>query len=99
MQDRWGEYVRYVHAKTVCRYFGDDYEYADTADYAEYLYDPQSLMTYAGKKLHSKRNHVNNFIKAYTPNQEGGCVFRSYASQDKDKVFAFINGWEESKGV
>ena len=76
---------------------GDDYEYADTADYAEYLYDPQSLMTYAGKKLHSKRNHVNNFIKAYTPNQEGGCVFRSYAAQDKDKVFAFINGWEESK--
>ena len=76
---------------------GEDYEYVLNQDYAEYLYDPQSLMTYAGKKLHSKRNHVNNFIKAYRPNEEGGCIFRSYTAEDKDKVMAFINGWEESK--
>lgn len=76
---------------------GEAYEYVENEDYAEYLYNPQSLMTYAGKKLHSKRNHVNNFIKAYAPNQEGGCVFRSYDPQDKDKVFAFVGGWEESK--
>ncbi|MDE5755861.1 MAG: phosphatidylglycerol lysyltransferase domain-containing protein [Clostridia bacterium] len=76
---------------------GEAYEYVESGDYAEYLYDPQSLMTYAGKKLHSKRNHVNNFVKAYCPNQEGGCIFRSYLPQDKEKVFAFIYGWEESK--
>ena len=76
---------------------GDEYEYVLNEDYAEYLYEPQSLMTYAGKKLHSKRNHVNNFIKAYRPGEEGGCVFRPYTKEDKDKVMAFVNGWEESK--
>ncbi len=76
---------------------GDNYEYVLNQDYAEYLYNPQSLITYAGKKLHSKRNHVNNFIKAYRPNEESGTVFRSYTADDKDKVLAFINGWEESK--
>ncbi|MCX4362167.1 MAG: phosphatidylglycerol lysyltransferase domain-containing protein [Clostridia bacterium] len=76
---------------------GDEYEYLENADYAEYLYEPQSLMTYAGKKLHSKRNHVNNFVKAYASSEEGGCVFRDYNPQDRGRVMAFINGWEESK--
>ena len=76
---------------------GDEYEYVFNQDYSEYLYDPQSLMTYAGKKLHSKRNHVNNFIKEYRPGEEGDCVLRAYTSEDRDRVLAFDNGWEESK--
>lgn len=34
-------------------------------DYADYIYEAESLATLAGKKLHSKRNHVNKFHKNF----------------------------------
>lgn len=76
---------------------GEGYDYVDNEDYSEYLYDPDSLMTYAGKKLHSKRNHVNSFMRAYKPDEEGGCKFRAYTPEDKDDVLSFVSGWEENK--
>ncbi len=76
---------------------GDKYDYVNNEDYSEYLYDPKSLITFAGKKYHSKRNHVANFIKNYNPSYDGDCRFREYVAQDREKVFALINGWEERK--
>ena len=37
--------------------------YKDLRDYADYIYDTQSLSTLAGKKLHGKRNHINRFVE------------------------------------
>lgn len=34
-------------------------------DWAEYIYDIDSLITLKGKKLSNKRNHINKFIKNY----------------------------------
>lgn len=34
-------------------------------DAADYVYETEKLMTLAGKKLHGKRNHINNFKKQY----------------------------------
>ncbi|QCH29149.1 DUF2156 domain-containing protein [Clostridium tyrobutyricum] len=34
-------------------------------DNFDYIYDTQKLMTLSGKKLHSKKNHYNRFIKTY----------------------------------
>lgn len=34
-------------------------------DYFDYVYDAQSLITLTGKKLHSKRNHINRFRQNY----------------------------------
>ena len=76
---------------------GGDYQCIEDVDYAEYLYDPQSLMTYAGKKLHSKRNHVNAFTRNYCT--DGDVVFRAYAPSDRDGVLAFVNGWEDTKVI
>lgn len=34
-------------------------------DYADYVYESEKLATLAGKKLHSKRNHINKFKSTY----------------------------------
>ena len=34
-------------------------------DVADYVYETEKLTTLAGKKLHGKRNHINNFKKQY----------------------------------
>lgn len=34
-------------------------------DNFDYLYEAQKLMSFSGKKLHSKKNHYNSFIKTY----------------------------------
>jgi len=37
------------------------FEYTALTDYYDYIYDAESLITLSGKKLHSKRNHINRF--------------------------------------
>lgn len=75
----------------------DEYEYIHNEDYDEYLYLPEDLITLAGKKYHSKRNHIKNFVKRYAPSEEDSSLLRSYLPSDREKVFALINGWEEHK--
>lgn len=43
-------------------WFPGAFQFRPAPDTAEYLYDAQSLITLAGKKLHAKRNHINRFI-------------------------------------
>lgn len=82
---------RYVDA------LGDNYGYICNRDYDEYLYLPQDLITLAGKKYHSKRNHIKNFVRQYMPSGEDKCKFRSYGASDRAKVLALYYGWEEHK--
>lgn len=41
--------------------YPEGFEFRALTDYFDYVYDAQSLITLAGKKLHSKRNHINRF--------------------------------------
>lgn len=41
------------------------FEFLPLNDYFDYVYDAQSLITLAGKKLHAKRNHINRFRQNY----------------------------------
>ena len=34
-------------------------------DWCDYLYDAQAMVTFAGKKLHGQKNHVNRFRRLY----------------------------------
>lgn len=53
-----GEYV-----DTLMRYGATRAE--ELPDWADYLYDIDSLATFAGKKLNKKRNHINRFVADY----------------------------------
>jgi len=50
--------------------FPDFFDYELTRDTFDYLYSAEKLMTYSGKKLQKKRNHVNNFVKNYEDRYE-----------------------------
>ncbi len=41
--------------------YHDRFEFYALTDYFDYVYDAESLITLGGKKLHSKRNHINRF--------------------------------------
>lgn len=45
--------------------YGADLEIIENRSKFNYIYTSQSLMTLKGKKLHSKRNHINKFMSVY----------------------------------
>lgn len=45
--------------------YPDKFEFIFDRDAGDYIYDAQSLMTLQGKKLSSKRNHINRFEQTY----------------------------------
>ena len=45
--------------------WGENLEIFETREWADYLYDAQTLATLGGKKLHAKRNHINAFCAAH----------------------------------
>lgn len=65
-----------------------------TADrgYADYLYSRESLATLAGKKLQSKRNHVNRFVKAHPD-----YVYAPLTPADFDDCCRLVDRWRRAK--
>ena len=58
------------------------------------LYSAESLRTLAGKKLHKKKNHLNNFRRNY----EGRYEYRRLCCSDRHDVWNFLVDWREKKG-
>ncbi len=59
----------------------------------EYLYIPSDLITYSGKRFHSKRNLLNQFKKKYQ------YEFVSYDSQLLDGIINIIDLWTDQKSL
>lgn len=45
--------------------FPDEFNFTLREDLCDYVYETEKLMTFSGKKLHGKKNHVNFFEKTY----------------------------------
>lgn len=45
--------------------YGDDTQVKQDVDNFDYIYDSEKLISLSGKKLHSKKNHYNYFVKTY----------------------------------
>lgn len=52
-------------AEDLNKVFPDKFDIEYNRDLADYIYNSESLRTLSGKKLHSKRNHVNKFNNLY----------------------------------
>lgn len=45
--------------------YPDEFKFTLREDLCDYVYETERLMTFSGKKLHGKKNHVNFFEKTY----------------------------------
>lgn len=60
LSDVPSEEIPYLHRK-----YGDRLSVCTHRDCWDYLYDAESMKTFAGKKLSTQRNHVNKFRRLY----------------------------------
>lgn len=73
--------------------FGDRFSYAGEDGAADYIYDAASLRTFAGKKFHSQKNHLNAFLRNY-PHY----TFLPYKPEEEAELLAFFDRYEAEAG-
>lgn len=59
-------------------------------DSADYVYETEKLITLSGKKLHSKRNHLNRFKEMY-PNWS----YEKITKENKEECISMAYEWKE----
>ena len=69
----------------------EKYEIIHDRNMDNYIYLSQNLATLSGKKLHSKRNHINNFKKSY--NYE----FCLLSDENINEVMEFLEEWYKKR--
>lgn len=63
-------------------------------DVFDYLYDGEKMRTLSGRKLHSKKNHYNAFVREY----EGRYEYRRLTTRAEfDEALALMDTWAEGK--
>lgn len=63
-------------------------------DDADYVYETEKLATLSGKKLHSKRNHVNKFKAVY----EGRWAYEALGGENVEECFQMALRWRRDNG-
>lgn len=63
-------------------------------DYADYVYESEKLATLSGKKLHSKRNHINKFKSVY----EGRWSYEPITQDNLEECFQMALKWRNENG-
>ncbi len=70
---------------------GDRLKFIHERDMDNYIYLSEKLASLSGKKLHSKRNHINNFTKNYS------YEFQTLGDDNISEVRDFLEKWYEKK--
>ncbi len=68
-------------------YFKNNLCVKEHRDYFDYIYSTEKLATLSGRKLHSKKNHVNSFVKRYNYTLE------EVNSENIDECKVFSRRW------
>lgn len=75
----------------------DKFNFIEKRDAEDYIYSGESMITLAGKKLHSKRNFINRFKNDY----EGRWIYENILEENIHDAFAYHLSWcaQNSEGV
>ena len=70
------------------------FQIAYDRDSADYVYESEKLATLSGKKLHSKRNHINKFKALY----DGRWSYEAITPQNAEECFQMALKWRDQNG-
>ena len=62
-------------------------------DFDEYVYDAQSLRTFSGKALHSKKSQLNKFFRECS-----GCRYDALTKEDEEDCLTLVENWCKDRG-
>lgn len=69
------------------------FEYQTDRDNYDYIYEAESLRTLGGRKMHSKKNHFNGFLKEYGER----FVYKSIDKSEFDECLRLADKWAFSR--
>lgn len=69
--------------------FPDKFVFTEEIDHEDYIYLAESMITLKGKKLHSKRNFINRFMKEH----DGRWQYEEIDSSNIQEIFDFHLDW------
>ena len=72
---------------TLKELFSNEFYYDYDRNNSDYIYESDKLITLSGKKLHSKKNHYNSFIKKHN------FIYRELTDSDKPKCKDLFDDW------
>lgn len=72
-------------------FFGDKFIFDFDRDGSDYIYNTDKLITLSGKKLHSKKNHLNSFKR------KNNYVYRRISADDIQKCKELFELWYNDK--
>lgn len=61
-------------------------------DVADYIYESEKLISLSGKKLHGKRNHINNFVKTYPD-----YAYERITDANRDECIQLAMDWQAER--
>lgn len=73
--------------------FPDTFEIEYVRDYADYVYESEKLATLSGKKLHSKRNHINKFKATFVD-----WSYEPLTDRNQEECFQMALKWRKDNG-
>lgn len=76
------------------QWYPDRFQIEYNEDVADYVYESEKLAMLSGKKLHSKRNHINKFKAVY----EGRWSYEPITKDNLEECFQMALKWRNENG-
>ncbi len=72
----------------LAKLYNHDIEILPQRDLFDYVYTSDSLISLSGKKLHSKRNHINKFLSLYPD-----YIYKELNKSMFDECISYVDNW------
>ena len=82
------------HMEKLEMWFPKEFVCEYNRDEADYVYETEKLATLSGKKLHSKRNHINKFRQVHA----GNWSYETLSGKNLEECFQMALRWRNENG-